>query len=372
MAESLPRVVIDLEKLQHINCGLGRFSLHLAREILHVAPGRFRPVFFMPSAARGYFADGGGDVIQVADWRKETIWRFARPIVQPFLAAPGIRLWHVTHQGSKYLPLDGRIPILLTIHDLNFLHEQPERIRSISTRRELAGIQRLVDRASAIVTVSQFTADDVRRHLEVRDKPLHVVPNGMSPAPRASEQRPAFLPEGPFLLTVGNALQHKNFHVLLGMIEHLPGRRLVIAGKKTTRYGRFLAAEIRRRGLSDRVLQTGEVSDGDRQWLYEHCDAFLFPSLAEGFGFPVLEAMQCGRPVFAARKTSLPEIGGDVAFYFDSFEPAHMAATLGEGLRRIAKDHNYQDRARSHAAAFSWSEAARRYTDIYDAVINGL
>ena len=371
-ARALPRVVIDLEKLQYINCGLGRFSLHLARELLREAEGRFRPVFFMPPSARGYFAGGEFDLLAAADWRKENIRRFLRPLVQPFLPAPQIQLWHVTHQGSKYLPLDRRIPILLTIHDLNFLHEQPERAHSRENRRELAGIQRLVDRASAIVTVSQFTADDVRRHLNVRGKPLHVVHNGMPPAPPASANRPSFLSAGPFLLTVGNAMPHKNFHVLLGMLEHLPGKRLVIAGKKSTRYGRFLATEIARRGLADRVLQTGEVSDGDRQWLYEHCEAFVFPSLAEGFGFPVLEAMQCGRPVFAARRTSLPEIGGDVACYFDSFEPEQMAAVVRAGLARAQSDPHAAARARERAASFSWRAAARRYAELYVALVNGL
>jgi len=111
---------------------------------------------------------------------------------------------------------------------------------------------------------------------------------------------------------VGNMLAHKNFHVLIGLMERLPGRRLVIAGKKATPYGAAIDREIARRGLGDRVKMRGEVSDGDRQWLYEHCEAFLFPSLAEEFGFPVLEAMQCGKPVFLSRAT-LPESTGTPA-----------------------------------------------------------
>ncbi len=109
-------------------------------------------------------------------------------------------------------------------------------------RRKLAAVQRRIDRAAAVVTVSQFTADDVRCHLDLKGKPVHVVPNCMAPPPAASAVRPGFLTEGPFLLAVGNMLAHKNFHVLIGLMERLPGRRLVIAGQKATPYGAAIVA----------------------------------------------------------------------------------------------------------------------------------
>jgi len=329
---SLPRIVIDLEKLRHINCGLGRYSLHLGREILAVASGRFQPVFLLPANAERYFPEAGFTSIAVSPWNKEAIRRLYRPFVQPLLASwspsPQFTLWHVTSQMSKYLPLDERVPVVLTIHDLNFLHEASADSRTDELERKVAEIQRKVDRASAIVTVSQFVADDVRARLVLRDRPVHVVPNGMADPPRASASPPAWAPTDLFLLTIGNCLPHKNFHVLFGLLEQLPGMRLVIAGKKTTPYGEFLEREVVQRGLSGRVILQGEVSDGDRQWLYEHCEAFLFPSLTEGFGFPVLEAMQCGKPVFLSRRTSLPEVAGDLGFYFDGYEPAAVYADI--------------------------------------------
>jgi glycosyltransferase involved in cell wall biosynthesis len=111
------------------------------------------------------------------------------------------------------------------------------------------------------------------------------------------------------------------------------------------------------------------VSDGERQWLYEHCEAFLFPSLSEGFGFPVLEAMQAGRPVFMARATSLPEIAGDAGFYFDSFAPDAMAAVFTAGLEAWAADPAGPERVRRHAAGYSWATTAARYADLYDALV---
>jgi len=293
-----------------------------------------------------------------------------RPLVQPFLGPRRFDLWHVTNQMSKYLPFDGRVPVLLTIHDLNFLHESPPEGRSREERdreaeRKLADIQRKVDRATAIATVSQFVADDIAERLALRGRPVHVVHNGLAAPPPAASAPPAWLPPEPFLLTVGNCLPHKNFHALYDLLSLLPEERLVIAGKKSTPYGEFLEREAGRRGLAPRVTMPGEVSDGDRQWLYEHCRAFLFPSLTEGFGLPVIEAMQCGKPVFLSRRTSLPEVAGDLGFYWDSFEPPAMLAVYREGIARFAADPAAARRRRDHARLFSWRRTAEDYLRIY-------
>lgn len=367
---ALPRIAIDLEKLRHINTGLGRFSLHLAHELLALTPGRFEPVFFLPDGCEQYFPTGGFDRIGVAEWKKEGLRRFVRPLVKPLLPRSALALWHTTHQAAKYLPFDSRIPLLLTIHDLNFLHDEHGNVArpplSGRHRRKLASVQRLVDRACAIATDSAYVADEVRAFLEVGDRPVHVVPLGLAEPPRTSVARPSFLPPGPFFLTVGNCLPHKNFHVLLGLIEALPEARLVIAGKKATPYGASIEQTILGRGLESRVFMPGEVSDGDRQWLYENCEAFFFPSLAEGFGFPVLEAMQCGKPVFMSRCTSLPEIAGEHGFFFESFEPAEMANVVRAGLSTVAANAGWSEHVRHHAKTFSWAEAAKRYLVIYE------
>ena len=364
----LPRVVIDLEKLRHINCGLGRFAFHLGRELVAQAPGQFEPVLLVRGSAAEALLPLEGERMHVGSLHKESVRRLLRPAVAPFLPPPRIDLWHVTNQQSKYLPLDPRVPTLLTIHDLNFLHDE-EGQDAARRAAKLADVQRRVDRAVAVTTVSEASARDVRDHVDLRGKPVHVVHNGLPPPPPAASRPPAFLAQfpadGPFLFTIGNALPHKNFHVLLDLLAHLPTRRLVIAGKKDTPYGRFLEQEIVRRGLAGRVVMPGEVSDGDRQWLYERCEAFLFPSLAEGFGFPVLESLQCGRPAFMPRRTSLPEVAGDLGCYFDSFAPDHMAAVLTAGLATVAADPDFAGRARRQAARFSWAAAARRYAALY-------
>ena len=358
-----PRVIVDLEKLRVIHCGLGRFCLYLAEALLREPPGRFTPVFFLRHQDRIHLPDLPFETFEVRRWRKEGCQRWLRPFVRPFLPPPGPSVWHVTSQMSRYLPLDPRLPVLLTIHDLSFLHEPS--CDAVRRRRELARVQRRVDRADAIVTPSHYVAGEVGDWLRLGEKPVDVVPQGLAPPVPASATRPPFLPPGPFLLTVGNLLPHKNVHVLLELLPHLPDHRLVIAGANDTDYGRFVRREADRLGLSTRVVMPGTVSDADRQWLYEHCDAFLFPSLAEGFGFPVLEAFQGGRPVVLTRRTSLPEVAGEHAFACESFSGGEWAATVTAACAAFLRDPGRAERARAHADGFSWQATARGYTELY-------
>ena len=364
-----PRVVIDLEKMRHMNCGLGRFCRYLAQELLSNERQAIEPVFFMPQQTVHYFQDGDVEHIEVSPWRKESVARFVRPFVLPFQRGHRYDLWHITNQTSKYMPLDPSVPVLLTIHDLNFLNDARHRTRPKAVARKLDDVQRKVDRASAIVTDSRYVADDVAAHIRLDGKPVHVVPLGVPAPSAASAQAPAWAPRGRFFLSVGNCLAHKNFHVLLDMLARLPGRQLVIAGKNATPYGDEVRRRVAERGLEDRVIMPGQVSDGDRQWLYEQCEAFMFPSLAEGFGFPVLEAMQCGKPVFMSRRTSLPEVGGEYGFYWDDEDPAHMADVVSAGLAEAGRDALFASRVKAHADSFSWASTARQYVRVYQSVL---
>jgi glycosyltransferase involved in cell wall biosynthesis len=327
---------------------------------------RIATTLLMPTDGERHFTTQDFARIRVRPWRKEFFLRWVRPIAAPVLGERRHDLWHMTHQMSRYEPLDPRVPVLLTIHDLTFLHEAPREGRSREIARKCADTQRRIDRAAAIAVDSRFVADDLRRELDVTEKPIHVIPLGLEAVPRASSAPPVFLADSaPFLLSVGNALAHKNFHTLLGLVDRLPGRRLVIAGNMQTPYGNHLQREVSRRGLEGRVVLPGEVGDADRQWLYENCEAFLFPSLSEGFGLPVLEAMHAGRPIFVSRLTSLPEVVGEHGCYFDSFAPEAMAAEVTRGIASFAADPARAAASRAHALSFSWRETVRRYADLY-------
>lgn len=370
----LPQIVIDLEKLRHINCGLGRFSLYLARELLTHSSEFFEPVFFLPKNSDRYFENnsaGSYSSIQVRPWKKERFQQWIRPIGRHFNKTHQPALWHVTHQLSKYLPFNDQIPVVLTVHDLNFLHtdseSHPER-----TRRQLARIQKLVTRATAIVTDSQFVADDLARHIDVSSKPIHVIPLGLTKSNVVGTDRPHWMPEGPFLFSIGNFLQHKNFQSLVEMMKHLSGYKLIVAGKTETPYGKKVLQKIKQLGLTDRVLLPGMISDVEREWLYKNCDVFVFPSLTEGFGFPVLEAMQFGKPVVMSNRTSLPEIAGDSGFFFPSYEAPEMARAVMNAAQAFQNNPSRAIQSRRHAESFSWQATAQQYADVYRTLLKGI
>jgi glycosyltransferase involved in cell wall biosynthesis len=158
-------------------------------------------------------------------------------------------------------------------------------------------------------------------------------------------------------------LPKKNFHVLPSLLKAFDGE-LVITGINDHIYKNDIIREARKHGVQDRLIFTGSVSENDKAWYYKHCEAFLFPSIAEGFGLPVIEAMYYGKPVFLSTYTSLPEVGGPHAYYFESFEPEAMRATLTKGLQHFAAS-NPVDAIRDWALQFSWEKAAGEYWQVY-------
>ena len=107
----------------------------------------------------------------------------------------------------------------------------------------------------------------------------------------------------------------------------------------------------------------GKVSDNERRWLYAHCQGLLFPSIAEGFGLPVIEAMQWGKPVFCSNKTSLPEVGSIHAHYFTDFNPDHMADIIQRGMADFTPEKAKAEK--DYAATFDYDNHMRQYLELY-------
>ncbi len=159
--------------------------------------------------------------------------------------------------------------------------------------------------------------------------------------------------------------------MLIHLLGQLPQYRLIIAGNDRTPYAAHIRRYAAEAGVAERVVLPGIVNDATRYWLYKNCTAFLFPSLTEGFGLPVIEAMQFGKPVFLSAATSLPEIAGPMAFYFRSFEPEPMVRVFCEGMAAYAAAASYPARLTARARQFSWDKAAAEYLAQYREVLEG-
>lgn len=362
--------LVDLTRLKKLHCGLGQFALHLGRT-LQAEADDLELMFLTPPGTESLLA-GIREPLRTLParwWQKEFLRPLRRLVRPPRAQRPEVNVWHTIDHLSAYSPLDDRIPVILTIHDLNFPRDwSADRVQS-SLRR----LQRRVDRAALLTTGSHFAADQIRALLDVSGKELRVIYHGLCVRPQRTAPRPRFAPAGRFLFSIGEFRPYKNFHVLVEFLRELPSAwSLVIAGNTATAYGEQVRQLVRRSGLQDRVLLPGIVSDDERHWLYEHCDAFLFPSLAEGFGLPAIEGMSFGKPVFLAAATSLPEVGGPWAFYWRDFAPRAMREVFEQGMAQAAADPAYAERVRRHARQFTWPEAARRYLDLYRQVARGV
>ncbi|MEI9911174.1 MAG: glycosyltransferase [Bacteroidota bacterium] len=143
---------------------------------------------------------------------------------------------------------------------------------------------------------------------------------------------------------------------------------LVIAGLNHFDYAKKVMEEARRWQVEDRVKLIGAIDEKNKYWYYRHCEAFMFPSVAEGFGFPPLEAMHFGKPVFLSDRTSLPEVGGDAAYYFSDFDPRAMRSVFEKGMNDF-KNHNRIPAIKRQASLFNWNKTAGEYLDIYRKLI---
>jgi glycosyltransferase involved in cell wall biosynthesis len=145
-------------------------------------------------------------------------------------------------------------------------------------------------------------------------------------------------------------------------MKYLPNEYLIIAGNDESEYAQQIRKKIVEKKIAN-VIMTGKISEAEKNYLMQSCKAFLFPSLLEGFGLPVIEAMSCGKPVFVSRLTSLPEIAADKGFYFENFDAHTMAICIENNLKNCSTE--FSNQLIQHANNFNWNENATQYLSAY-------
>lgn len=343
-------VLVEMEKLKNPHSGLGQVCLHLGQQFNRLKPPGLQLEYYLPESQQTIFGNKVPTVKQ-------------SPLHKIFpLKSDQYDVWHCLHQNSSYLPSNKKTKMILTIHDLNFL----EKYKGIKRALKLGGLQKRVDRAHTLTVISRYTEKMVREHLDIGEKKIHVIPNGNTLEPMANPKKPDFVHFGEFIFTIGIISRKKNFHTLLPLIQKNPELHLVIAGSFQDGYARELLKSAAEMKVDSRLHLPGTVNAEQKNWLYQNCMAFVFPSLTEGFGLPVVEAMSVGKPVFLSQLTSLPEIGGTEAFYWPDFEPESMNRIFRAGLNEF----NAERSARSIAwtKQFSWEAAAQAYLKLYSEI----
>ncbi len=251
-----------------------------------------------------------------------------------------------------------RIPTVTIVYDLTTF-EPSMRPNRRSTAIERVTLGPAVRRSATLLAISQATANALVQHFPAADGRVVVAPLGVTPALTSAldPAEAATLPAEGFVLAVGTLEPRKNLPRLVDAYRALgePLQRehpLVVVGALGWETGETLHAL---RALGERCTMLGYVSDSALAELYRRCAVFCYPSLGEGFGLPVLEAMAAGAAVLTSNLSSLPEVGGGAVDYVDPRDTASIAA----GLRKVLEDEPHRaelgSRARARAGEFSWS-----------------
>lgn len=354
-----PQVFLESHNIKNLHFGFGQFNYHLIKGLYRANIDKFKVTLHAKNTAK---------------LKNEFGNYFAYKLYKSFRRYPLFRIrkkydvWHCMNQNIKIEPYHN-IPYILTVHDVNFIDEVSS---DMNHERNLRFIKKL-NRASAITYISEFAKQSTHQHFNVPKVPEYVIYNG-NPIQQINlpeNYKPKITPNCPYFFSIGEFTERKNFHTLVEMLLHLKNYNLVLSGNDDKPYTKeVLLPTIEKLNLKNRVIITGKISDLDKQYYLKNCEAFVFPSLREGFGIPPIEAMRFGTPVFLSNNTSLPEIGGKHAFYWDNYNPEYMAKIILEGLDKFnANKKIHSNLLVERAKSFNWDISAESYIQVYKSLM---
>ncbi|MFD2284770.1 glycosyltransferase [Pedobacter petrophilus] len=350
---SKPSVLVTFDSMKDANCGYFSFGKGLGDALIQENHGKFTLKYYLFKKTQ-YLFNGLVDIIYLT--KLDRLF---------FRQKNDFDVVHLSDQTCRLRPNRVNAKKIMTIHDMNKVHlkfSRPHRIKVY-----LKKLGKLISQCDNIVCISEFVANDVKHYFPEASNKISVIYNGADKLISDENHQPAFKPGKKFLFTIGLLSVQKGFHLLPALLKD-NDFELVIAGRETPHKERILE-EAKKYNCQNRVHIIGQISDEDKAWYYKNCSAFLFPSIAEGFGLPVIEAMHFGKPVFLSKFTSLPEVGGDVAYYFDSFEPEHMQDVFKKGLIDFTQNDRNKE-AIVQAEKFSWKITANQYLDLYQEILH--
>ena len=355
------RLAVDLSFFVADQRGMGRVVRCLLRELLAATADEW--LFFVRKPE---------EISQVEKWLRE---------VNPTLPAKTILVRDLPRQAVDvcWYPwnrVDARPKAgcrIVTINDVNpFVYPYRSLWRWWDQRKDENRFRRAARLADRIVTISEFSRQEIMRYLGVDAKKIQVMPLGVdsnwfSP-PVATRTGGTTAPR---LLYVGSDDERKNLRRLLEAMVLLHRQMECRATLTCCGLGDAAAAKysplLKDAEIADFVTFTGFLPDEELQTLYTETDLFVFPSLYEGFGLPILEAMAAGLPVVSSRSASLPEVGGEAAVYCDATDPAELATAIREIWCNPTLREQLMKDGSERAARFTWTRAAQAWREIITA-----
>lgn len=373
------RVGIEANAVLGDRGGVGWYTFHLLRSLVELKEDVEILAYVQPGAkARldaGLLAWERGDRFR---------WIEAGPVLMRWRGSlDRLDLYHGTNFKMR---TTGRFGGVVTIHDL-WLDRYPQYSRKLFGQRlSFYRSKRRAWRARRVITVSDHSARDIENLYGLPKDQIVVIPNGVSADFKPVRDLEALeelrrrigLQTRRFILFVGGADPRKNHETLVqayaGRKAALKDYALVLVGDPVHRFG-DLRESARRYGIADRVVCPGRLPIADLRLLYAHAAVFVFPSIYEGFGMPVLEAMACGAPVITSSTTALPEVAGDAAMLVNPEDANALAGAMLLVLEDRPLLETLRAKGFERVRQFTWERAARRtlavYREVCEAGANG-
>ncbi len=368
------KVVVNALPLRGLQTGIGRYvrSLYQELETLGLSPLYFSGTLStkMPTPPEPQSWSRRTDLLWRLPWPAVVLlrvvfwWRFEHALRRSLNTLPGA-LYHET----TFFPAACDAPQVFTLYDLSLLLRPEDHPRERVVFFRLF-FRRRLPRADHVITISETVRTEALTRLGLNPERVTAIP--LAPAPHfrpppeemvKETKRRYRLPQEYFLF-VGTIDPRKNLQLVLEALAHLPsGPSLVIAGWKGWGEEGF-KERLARLGLRRRVLTLSYVPDADLPALYAGARALVYPSLYEGFGLPVLEAMACGCPVITSRVSSLPEVAGEAALLVDPHSVEEMVQALKEVLQPETAAE-LRARGLARAQEFSWEKTALKTLEVF-------
>lgn len=364
------RIGIDASRAAIIKrSGTENYSYYLIRALLDIDSQNEYSLYFNHPPRDGALRAPNAQWVVIPFPR---LWTHVRLSLEMLRAASDILF-----VPSHVLPIIHPRHSVVTVHDLGYLYypEAHPRFSRIyldwSTRYNVWS-------ATHVIADSECTAMDLSRHYKVPRQKITVVYPGLNPNMRPIEDteshrvvRTKYAIPGDYIFSLGTLQPRKNWLRLIEAFAPLAVERenlfLVIGGKQGWLYEPIME-HIQTLGLEQRVILPGYVAEEDLPALLSGAAAFAFPSLYEGFGFPILEAMACGTPVACSNTSSLPEVAGEAALTFDPLDVGAITAALNHILDDAALRVELVARGFERVRLFTWEKAARRVLEILSTI----
>ena len=361
------RIGIDANPILGERGGVGWYTYHLLKALLDLKEDVEFVCYVKPGSLRTGF---------LKEWETDSRlrWVEAGRLMRPWRGAlDRLDLYHGTNFKMQ---TGGRHGGLVTIYDL-WLDQHPEySTKLLGQRPSFYRTRRTARRARKVITISESSARDIESLYGLPREHIVVIPCGVSDDFRPASDKTAMtqlrrrlgLTTDRFILFVGGADPRKNHQTLLKAyarrLVQLKAYSLVLVGDSVHRFGNFMDT-IRAYGLDGRAVCAGRLSVADLRVLYSHADLFVFPSVYEGFGMPVLEAMACGAPVITSNTTALPEVAGEAAMLVNPED----AEALAEAILQVLEDAALREKMRAkgfeRVKQFIWERAAHQTMAVY-------